>query len=147
MYKPHLVRFGRGQGKHVKPVSLDNLVENVKNLRPEQVHFPHFWAVLDVLKWISCYKQWIPGAHRATEVERCGPAAPGNRSFADLSSTGMCSTDLLTALLLLSSWRLTATACGCIHYGRLCRSQWSYPVTGRRDLMKPIRGERCPFTS
>jgi hypothetical protein len=26
-YRPHLVRFGRGQGKHVRPVSLDNLGE------------------------------------------------------------------------------------------------------------------------
>ena len=36
-YRPHLVRFGRGQGKHVRPVSLDNLVVGIKNLRPEQV--------------------------------------------------------------------------------------------------------------
>ena len=37
LYKPHLVRFGRGQGQLVRPVSLDVLVEGVRALSAETV--------------------------------------------------------------------------------------------------------------
>jgi hypothetical protein len=37
IYHPHLVRFGRGQGRTVRPVSLDVLVEGVFTLSPKEV--------------------------------------------------------------------------------------------------------------
>lgn len=51
IYRPHLVRFGRGQGQTVRPVSLDVLVESVIELTSEQVCHCLFACDLALIAW------------------------------------------------------------------------------------------------